>query len=200
MNRQERLWYCSVCSYQKFDTDKGIVCSITNAPAAFEVECTMYKENSELKHNMEMNAIRNQMHAQDADKTKRVINYLVDLVCVYIFMFFLTFMLGIALAIIYPSALNIIKDVENNMWLKYLLFFTSAMGYYIIFEAASGQTIGKMLTKTKVVDRNGNKPAFSIIFLRSLCRLIPFNPLSFLFNLDSGWHDQLSKTKVVELR
>jgi len=160
----------------------------------------MYKENSELKHKMEMNAIRNKMYTQDANKKKRAINYLVDMICVYIFMFILVFVLGIVLAIVYPSGINFFTDIENNVGLNYLMVFISALGYYILFEATAGQTIGKMLTKTKVVDSNGNKPAFSTILLRSLCRFIPFNPISFLFALDGGWHDQLSKTKVVELK
>jgi len=197
MNRQERLRFCNACSYQKFDTDKGIVCSITNAAAAFEVACTMYKENSELKHKMDMEAIRNQMFTQEADKKTRAINYLVDTVCVYLFMFIVTFVMGIVVAIVYPSAINIFQNIEDNAWLSYLIVFTSAMGYYILFEATAGRTVGKMLTKTKVVDCNGNKPDFSTILLRSLCRFVPFNPISFLFALDGGWHDQWSKTKVV---
>jgi len=32
---------------------------------------------------------------------------------------------------------------------------------------------------------------------RTLCRLIPFDALSFLFNDSVGWHDTLSKTRIV---
>jgi len=159
----------------------------------------MYNENSELKHEMEMFAIRNQMYAQEADKVKRFLNYLIDVVCVYAFMFILTFILGIILAIVYPSALNIFQDAENNIVLNYILFFSSTLGYFMLFEATTGKTIGKMLTGTKVIDANGNKPDFKTILIRSLCRFVPFDGLSFLFADAGGWHDQWSKTKVVDI-
>jgi uncharacterized RDD family membrane protein YckC len=58
------------------------------------------------------------------------------------------------------------------------------------------RTVGKFITQTIVVDEHGEKPHHETILIRSLCRLIPFNPFSVLF-LGRGWHDSISKTYVV---
>lgn len=74
------------------------------------------------------------------------------------------------------------------------------VGYYFIFELAFGQTVGKMLTGTKVVGVDGEKPTVPALIGRSLARYIPFEPLSFLFYGSyptKGWHDRVSGTLVV---
>ena len=67
-------------------------------------------------------------------------------------------------------------------------------------ESISQRTIGKLVTQTKVVLENGEKPAPETIILRSLCRFIPFNAISFLGNIPRGWHVTISKTFVVDLK
>ncbi|NVN97369.1 RDD family protein [Candidatus Nomurabacteria bacterium] len=70
--------------------------------------------------------------------------------------------------------------------------------YYLFFEGIWGRTLGKWITKTKVVDREGNKPKFTQILGRSFARWIPFEYFSFILNNNPvGWHDSLSKTLVV---
>src|SRR5688500_1248606 len=43
MNRDQHLAFCSRCTNRKFDSDKGIICSLTNDIAAFESSCENYK-------------------------------------------------------------------------------------------------------------------------------------------------------------
>ena len=70
--------------------------------------------------------------------------------------------------------------------------------YYLFFEGIWGRTLGKWITKTKVVNREGNKPKFTQILGRSFARWIPFEYFSFILNNNPvGWHDSLSKTLVV---
>ncbi|OIQ19411.1 MAG: hypothetical protein BM549_10735 [Lacinutrix sp. MedPE-SW] len=79
---------------------------------------------------------------------------------------------------------------ENLNYFMIALYYL----YYLIFEYTTGQTIGKIITKTKVVNiDNDLKPSFSTILLRTLCRLIPFEIISYLFSVN-GLHDRLSKT------
>jgi uncharacterized RDD family membrane protein YckC len=59
------------------------------------------------------------------------------------------------------------------------------------------KTLGKFITKTKVVKMNGEKPENSDIILRTFCRFLPFDRLSFVFT-KNGFHDFLSKTKVIK--
>jgi uncharacterized RDD family membrane protein YckC len=67
--------------------------------------------------------------------------------------------------------------------------------YYAVFERLFLFTPGKLLLNTRVCMENGTVPPESTIILRTLARLIPFEPLSCLYN--EGWHDKLSKTKVI---
>lgn len=71
--------------------------------------------------------------------------------------------------------------------------------YYLTIEGLTARSIGKYVTKTKVVTHEGLRPDFGTIFIRTLCRLIPFNALSFLGENGKGWHDSISKTYVVDI-
>ncbi len=68
--------------------------------------------------------------------------------------------------------------------------------YYILSEFLWQRTIGKLLTKTKVVTISGDKPTFLQILGRTLSRSIPFEYLSYFVSM-SGIHDRLSGTRVI---
>lgn len=72
--------------------------------------------------------------------------------------------------------------------------------YYVVLEACFGRTIGKWITGTKVVDESGNTPSLGKILGRTFCRVIPFEPFSFLGSEQRGWHDSIPKTWVVRTR
>ena len=67
--------------------------------------------------------------------------------------------------------------------------------YYTLLESTMGRTLGKFATNSYVIDEYARQPSFSTIFLRSLCRWIPF----FAFSCLSvrGWHDKITRTYVV---
>ena len=76
--------------------------------------------------------------------------------------------------------------------------------YYYICEYKGGKTLGKKFFRTMVVNDDGTKPTRNAIAIRTLCRLIPFDSISFLFtnvdengNMTRTWHDTLSHTRVV---
>jgi len=68
--------------------------------------------------------------------------------------------------------------------------------YYFIWEAMAARTLGKLITGTIIVDENGEKPTVRAAFIRTVCRLIPFEYFSFLG--ERGWHDSISNTYVVK--
>ncbi len=72
-------------------------------------------------------------------------------------------------------------------------------GYHLFFESMWQRTPGKWISKTKVVRIDGAPLTFTDVLLRTLCRIIPFEPFSFLFDggYPRGWHDSLTKTAVV---
>jgi uncharacterized RDD family membrane protein YckC len=72
--------------------------------------------------------------------------------------------------------------------------------YYVVLESATGRTVGKLVTGTRVVTRDGRKPTVGQIIKRTLVRFIPFEPFSFLGSSLTGWHDRWSNTRVVRVR
>jgi uncharacterized RDD family membrane protein YckC len=72
------------------------------------------------------------------------------------------------------------------------------VGYYLVCESLFGATVGKLITRTRVVDEAGGRPRFMQILGRTLTRFVPFEPFSFFFGSGVlGWHDRWSGTRVV---
>ncbi|MDQ6528114.1 RDD family protein [Flavobacterium sp. LHD-85] len=91
--------------------------------------------------------------------------------------------------------INDLGDFERNVFA-----IIAILVYYIMMEGLFGRTIGKFITGSVVIDKNGTKPSFRTIIKRSLCRCIPFDAFTFLgdsIHDSGGWHDSLSMTYVV---
>ncbi len=132
-----------------------------------------------------------------ASHGQRFANYLIDYICQVVMMF------GAFVVILMVATANgnktIISDIESvTDVVKYAFVSVIILLYYNIFEMLFSVTIGKLITNTMVVDAEGNKPSTDQILMRSICRLIPFEILSFLGTLGKGWHDAISKTYVVK--
>lgn len=52
------------------------------------------------------------------------------------------------------------------------IFFGIALAYYIVMEATTGQTLGKMAMKLKVVKKDGGKIDWQAAIIRNLLRII----------------------------
>ena len=120
-----------------------------------------------------------------ADKGARVGNYLVDTVCFLIILSLHYFILG--------GIFNVMPEDTSGLWDFY--FIALYFAYYFLFEYFFGKTPGKFLTKTRVVDRSGNKITLKALLIRSFCRIIPIDYFTFIFG--EGMHDILSKTQVI---
>lgn len=79
----------------------------------------------------------------------------------------------------------------------YAMFFIVLFIYYTLFEFLFKRSPAKWLSKSKVVNSKGGKPAFWQILVRSLIRLSIIDCFFIPF-LDSPLHDYLSKTAVIE--
>ena len=89
----------------------------------------------------------------------------------------------------------LLKDYVTQEDLKYMMIAVYYL-YYFIMEWTTGQTVGKMITKSKVVNSGTDeKPGILSILIRTLCRLIPIDFFSYLF-IPMGIHDKLSKTEL----
>lgn len=120
-----------------------------------------------------------------ATKGQRFLNYIIDLTVYFIIMF--------VFGLVWALAVGDISD-GLNLLISYGILF----GYYTLLEGATGKTVGKMLTKTKVVRADNSAPGFSSAAIRALCRFIPFEQFSFLGEQARGWHDSITKTYVVK--
>jgi uncharacterized RDD family membrane protein YckC len=87
-------------------------------------------------------------------------------------------------------------EVGKNYDLSLTLLFTF-LPYYLIFEGVFKTTLGKLITRTKIVRLDGNNIKFHNGLARTLCRLIPLEPFSYLFKKEFGWHDSITDTRVV---
>lgn len=110
-----------------------------------------------------------------ASKTKRFLNFLVDGLIISLIIELLKF-----------------KSVSNKEILTPIIVFFI---YYLLMEGLFRTTFGKILTNTEVVNFDGTRA--KQIFIRTLSRIIPFEPFSFLY-FKSGWHDSISKTTVID--
>jgi uncharacterized RDD family membrane protein YckC len=78
-----------------------------------------------------------------------------------------------------------------------------AAGYFLFFWSLSGQTLGKLLTGSRVVDRRGGALGFGRAALRLVATLVAALPLGAGFiglwtdPERRGWHDRIAGTKVI---
>lgn len=133
-----------------------------------------------------------------ASKNMRFVNYIIDLIPQYAVMY------AIAYSFFYLGEFT--GDYTlNNYWAEmskledYMYSYTLLFIYYFLMESLTNRTLGKYVTKTMVVMINGEKPTNQDIAKRSLCRMIPFDALSFLGINGKGWHDSISSTYVVDI-
>lgn len=118
---------------------------------------------------------------------KRFANFLIDRFAAVFFSMIFVFIMGG------------MESLDNEDGISTLILYAGFLSYYVILEyAANGKTLGKLVTRTRVVTINGSKPQLMTVIGRTLVRLIPFEPFSFLGGRLNGWHDTLSRTMVID--
>lgn len=127
-----------------------------------------------------------------ADGGRRFANYLIDRI--------LSQVLAGGSIVLFESSPKPFEDQGTVDVMGFILIYLMIFAYYTLLEGAfNGKTIGKFITRTRAVQEDGSPLTWERAALRSLCRLIPFDAFSFMFS-DIGWHDKLSKTRVVNSR
>ena len=129
---------------------------------------------------------------EPASRWLRLANYIIDSIGYVVF----AFIVGIVTALVFGDpGLALLESVPD-----FFLGLFIVLLYYILWEGSMARTPGKMITGTRVVDENGRKPRIGQVIGRTVCRLIPFEFVSFFFNEGRGWHDSIPKTFVVKTR
>jgi uncharacterized RDD family membrane protein YckC len=131
-----------------------------------------------------------------ASSGKRFGNYLIDRILIYILwrIFFATIGSRFVLLMVSDS------DTTITLWFKiYLMVVLTDLFLYTAIEyLGRGKTIGKLITGTRAVNEDGTYISLKTALLRSLSRMIPFEPFSALGATSYPWHDRWTKTYVVD--
>ncbi|RYY87821.1 MAG: hypothetical protein EOO15_10755 [Chitinophagaceae bacterium] len=127
-----------------------------------------------------------------ADGGLRFANLIVDRI---LFMAFL-FVVGMVLGAVAPHSVNNLSNI--NPIVDFLL--TSVMfSLYIGAQEAllGGKTIAKYFTGTRAVNQDGSRISAATAFSRGLARAVPLEPFSALGTPTFPWHDNWTKTYVI---
>lgn len=124
-----------------------------------------------------------------AGKGRRFATVLLDTVGIFV----CGALLGILLVhVLGTESLAFLRGTWPWRWL------VQVFAYYLFFEGVFGRIPGKMMLGTVVTDLDGNPPTAGAVLKRTLARYVPLEALTFLINV--GFHDSISRTKVVRRR
>ena len=113
---------------------------------------------------------------QIASAGRRFTNYIIDLITLIMFMIFISTFLGEFYGIFFRFSRLI--GINEGFTLTFFLF-SHYFGYYFIFETLTkGRTLGKLITKTRVVSTTSGDITIKRYAIRAICRFIPFEPVS----------------------
>ncbi|HAX16830.1 MAG TPA: hypothetical protein DIV44_14525 [Leeuwenhoekiella sp.] len=118
----------------------------------------------------------------------RFVNFLID---------FIVFLLLVLIGSLSLDSVFVTSNSDFLLAVGYGMVLLIFLLYHGLTEYFFQKTVGKYITKTIVVTKDGEKPDAGTIALRTLCRLIPFDRLSFLIT-KNGFHDRFSNTQVVK--
>lgn len=134
-------------------------------------------------------------------KGKRFVNYIIDWISFYIFIFGTVIIIGGIMAIFdAESSLSFFQKFDNIPPILDKIVTLFLYGFYmsmveILFQ---GKSFGKFITKTRAVSWDGSKPTINQFVTRGFSRAVPFDGFSFLGDNSNGWHDKWSDTMVVD--
>jgi uncharacterized RDD family membrane protein YckC len=131
-----------------------------------------------------------------ASRSQRFFNFILDFFIIYI----LWISIGTTLIIIgeITSIYALSNWAESTSTFEKIFFWLILLFlYYFLTETYYSRTFAKYFSKTIVVTKNGLIPSKKQIMIRTLCRFIPLEGLTFLGENAKGLHDFFSDTCVV---
>lgn len=154
-------------------------------------------ENSETESVFE--EFENDSYKVSATNGARFANYIIDTIMLYVCTIIIVLVFTTIYMLIVPTT-DFLPKEDNNSLFEYVIGAVMGVIYFTTLEYfTGGRSIGKYITKTKVITIDGKKPGFIDCLVRSLCRYIPFEPFSFFSGTDCAWHDSISKTRVIKI-
>lgn len=136
-----------------------------------------------------------------ASQNLRLANYLLDIFLYVVFIFGLAIVIVVIRLSLGGGGDAAEPQEPTPQWVLQATNVGFFLLYFALPEAIFGATAAKFLTGTRVVSADGSKANFGQILIRTFARMIPFEPLSFVFgDKTTGWHDSISKTRVITVR
>ncbi|MEN1727213.1 MAG: RDD family protein [Pseudomonadota bacterium] len=123
---------------------------------------------------------------------RRFFNYLIDLLLIYVS--------AVPVGVLLFFVLGEEAMMSAGPGFEYLVGITLIVGYYSFFEGLFAWTPGKLVTGTRVVNEDGDRPSFGQILGRSLTRVVPLEPFSMFSSTRRAWHDRWPATVVISVR
>lgn len=185
MTREERLKFCSICKHQYMDMKRGIVCSLTNEYADFEIKCKNLKIDEDI---ISTPSQFSYFELHEVPWYKSTISLMIDGLLI-------TFGIGL----LAPLERIISSDgaliLLALLWIEFYCFFFGSLWY---------KTPGMMIMRLRISMIDGSQPSLKRIVLRTIC--LPLNIifiiLKFRWTAHNGqiiWiHEKISKTYIVD--
>lgn len=138
-----------------------------------------------------------------ASTGQRFLNYLIDnLLMRYGLSYITGTAVGFLLASISPEFTRELFYGQNYLSLFLVAYIIGVFNYTIYYTLCEklfkGYTLGKLITGTRAIKNDGSELTFKDAILRSLSRLVPFEPFSGFGG--HPWHDQWTNTMVIKSR
>lgn len=187
MDEQKVLELCIHCKNRSYNKSIGLVCGLSGKSPDFIGTCKDYvfvDVDYEKLNNVVYREKRFKQFVQA--RYRRMLNFVIDVALVSLIIY------GVYNICEYYN-FYLIYEVSP---LAVMIFFFVL--YYLLFETLLNRTPAKLLTGTKVVSKLGFKPDLSMVLVRTMLRLNPFDWMTFLNLRQIGWHDKYSDTNVVE--
>nr|WP_288833669.1 RDD family protein [uncultured Flavobacterium sp.] len=128
-----------------------------------------------------------------ANQRQRILNAIIDMVTFLV----IWFLLSIGLMVLELNKTYADETHKQLPIIPIIILLPTFWGYYLLTEYKFQRTLGKVLTKTKVVSSSGDKPTLKQLIFRTLSRSIPFEYFSYIVTV-KGIHDKLSNTRVIK--
>jgi uncharacterized RDD family membrane protein YckC len=131
-----------------------------------------------------------------ATSGQRFVNFIVDYAIFYGYNILVFIVFGFCMGLSGYSG-DEVRELLSNKLILYSITIFDFLTIYTFIEAVSkGRSLGKVITKTQAVNEDMTSIKMKQAFLRSMCRLIPFEVFSGLGGYT--WHDRFTKTYVVK--
>lgn len=130
-----------------------------------------------------------------ANRNLRFVNFLLDRFAFYLFLKGFYFM-----------RLNYMPEFvyQTDRTTAYIINLLIGLFLYALFMGLTealfkGKTLGKLVTRTRVVNPDGTSISIRTAVIRGLIRIVPFEPFSaFIGPWPHPWHDKWTNTYVVK--